>query len=140
MPGACARWQMRRGLGAHTLAVCDVAMKAGVVAIRVLVAFDNAYRAYREVIGAAIRVLRPQVEVTTTDLDDLEAEVARLDPQVVISSRDKPASLPPVVTWAKVPIEPGSQTSDVTLEMLLAVVDRVEKPSSPGSLRAKRGS
>ena len=134
---------MRGGLEAHTLAVSDVAMKAGVVAIRVLVAFDNAYRAYREVIGAAIRVLRPQVEVTTTDLDDLddlEAEVARLDPQVVISSRDKPASLPPVVTWAKVPIEPGSQTSDITLEMLLAVVDRVEKPSSPGSLRAKRGS
>jgi hypothetical protein len=45
-----------------------------------------------------------------------------------------------VVTWAKVPIAPGSQTSDITLEMLLAVVDRVEKPSSPGSLRAKRGS
>jgi hypothetical protein len=102
----------------------------------VLVAFEDQYRAYREVIGAAIQVLRPQVEVKTTDLDDLEAEVARLDPQVVISSRDKPASLPPVVTWAKVPIEPGSQTSDVTLEMLLAVVDRVEKPSSPGSLRA----
>ena len=131
---------MRRALEAHTLAVSDVAMKAGVVTIRVLVAFDNAYRAYREVIGAAIRVLRSQVEVTTTDLDDLEAEVARLDPQVVISSRDKPASLPPVVTWAKVPIEPGSQTSDITLEMLLAVVDRVEKPSAPGSLRAKRGS
>ena len=56
--------------------------------IRVLVAFEDQYRAYREVIGAAIRVLRPQVDVTTTGLDDLEAEVARLDPLVVMCSQD----------------------------------------------------
>ena len=105
-----------------------------------LVAFEDQYRAYREVIGAAIQVLRPQVEVTTTSLDDLEAEVARLDPQVVISSRDKPAILPPVVTWAKVPIELSPQSSEVTLETLLAVIDGVEKPSSPGALGAKQGS
>jgi len=98
---------MRRALEAHTLAVSDVAMKAGVVAIRVLVAFDSAYRAYREVIGAAIRVLRPQVEVATTDLDDLEAEVARLDPQVVISSRDKPASPPPWSPGLRSLLSPG---------------------------------
>jgi hypothetical protein len=108
--------------------------------IRVLVAFEDQYRAYREVIGAAIRVLRPQVDVTTTDLDDLEAEVARLDPQVVICSQDRPASLPPGVTWAKVPIQIGPHTSEVTLETLLAVIDGVEKPSSPGALRAKRRS
>jgi hypothetical protein len=104
----------------------------------VLVAFEDQYRAYREVIGAAIQVLRPQVEVTTTGLDDLEAEVERLDPQLVICSRDRPASLPPVVTWAKVPIELSPRSSDVTLETLLAVIDGVEKPSSSGALRAKR--
>jgi hypothetical protein len=102
----------------------------------VLVAFEDQYRVYREVIGAGIRVLRPQVEVTTTDLDDLEAEVARLDPQVVICSQDRQASLPRGVTWAKVPIELGPQTSEVTLETLLVVIDGVEEPSSPGALRA----
>jgi hypothetical protein len=106
----------------------------------VLVAFEDQYRAYREVIGTAIRVLRPQVDVTTTGLDDLGAEVARLDPQVVLCSRDRPASLPPRVTWAKVPIELGPQSSEVTLETLLAIIDGVEKPSSPGALRANRGS
>ena len=105
-----------------------------------LVAFEDQYRAYREVIGAAIQVLRPQVEATTTGLDDLEAEVARLDPQLVICSQDRPASLPPWVTWAKVPFELGPHTSEVTLETLLAVLDGVEKPSLPGALRAKRGS
>jgi hypothetical protein len=105
--------------------------------IRVLVAFEDQYRAYREVIGAAIQVLRPQVEVTTTGLDDLEADVARLDPQLVVCSQDSPASLPPVVTWARVPIELSPRSSDVTLETLLAVIDGVEKPSSPGALRAK---
>ena len=105
-----------------------------------LVAFEDQYRAYREVIGAAIQVLRPQVEATTTGLDDLEAEVARLDPQLVICSQDRPASLPPGVTWAKVPIEVSPQSSEVTLETLLAVLDGVEKPSLPGALRAKRRS
>ena len=106
-----------------------------------LVAFEDQYRTYREVIGAAIGVLRAQVEVTTTGLDVLEAEVARLDPQVVICSRDRPASLPPGITWAKVPIELGPQSSEVTLETLLAVIDGVdEKPSSLGTLRAKQGS
>jgi hypothetical protein len=108
--------------------------------IRVLVAFEDHYRAYREVIGAGIKVLRPQVEVTTTDLDDLEGEVVRLDPQVVICSQDRPANLPPEITWAKVPIELSPQSSEVTLETLLAVIDGVEKPSLPGALRAKRGS
>ena len=42
--------------------------------IRVLVAFEDLYRTYREVIAAAIQVLRPQVDVSTTGLDDLEAE------------------------------------------------------------------
>lgn len=106
--------------------------------IRVLVAFEDQYRAYRDVIGAGIQVLRDQVEVTTTDLDGLESEVARLDPQVVICSRDRPASLPQRVTWFKVPIEPSPHSSEVTLEMLLAVIDGAKKPSSPRALRAKR--
>ncbi len=63
--------------------------------MRVLVAFDEVYHIYREVIAAGIQLLRPQVEVATTGLDELEQEVARLDPQVVVCSRDRPASVPP---------------------------------------------
>jgi ribosomal protein S7 len=102
------------------------------------VAFEDQYRAYREVIAAAIQVLRPQLEVTTTGLDGLEAEVARRNPRVVISSQNRPASLRPGGTWVQVPLEVGPRTQ-VTLENLLEVIDGVDNPSSPGALKAKQG-
>jgi hypothetical protein len=103
------------------------------------VAFDDQYRTYREVIAAAIQVLRPQVEASTTDLDGLEAQVARLNPQVVISSQNRLPSLRPGGTWVHVPLEVGPRT-EVTMETLLEAIDRVDKPSSPGALKAKKRS
>jgi hypothetical protein len=93
--------------------------------IRVLVAFEDQYRSYREVIAAAIRVLRPQVEVSTTDLDGLEAQVARLNPRVVISSQEVPTGLRPGVTWFEVPLEVGPWTQP-TMETLLEAIDAAE--------------
>ena len=107
--------------------------------IRVLVAFEDLYRTYREVIAAAIRVLRPQVEVSTTDLDDMETQLARLDPRVVISSQNRSPSLRPGVTWVHVPLEVGP-TTQVTMETLLEAIDGVDNPSSPGALKAKKRS
>lgn len=105
-----------------------------------LVALDDRYRTYQAVISVAIRVLRPQVEVTTTGLEDLEGVLADLEPRVVICSRDKPANLPPRVTWVHVPLDVG-QTSQATLATLLEIIDRVEKPSSPRSqARREAGS
>jgi hypothetical protein len=101
------------------------------------VAFDDQYRTYREVIAAAIPVLRPQVEVSTTRLEGLEAQVARLNPQVVISSQNRLPSLRPGVTWVQVPLEVGPRT-EVTMETLLEAIDRVDYPSSPGALESKR--
>jgi hypothetical protein len=107
--------------------------------IRVLVAFDDQYKTYREVIAAAIQVLRPQVEVSTTGLDDLEAQVARLNPRVVISSQNRLASLRPRGTWVQVPLEVGPRTQ-VTLENLLEAIDGVDYPRSPGALESKQES
>jgi hypothetical protein len=104
-----------------------------------LVAFEDLYRTYRETIGAAIQVLRPHVEMTTTGLADLEAEVARLDPQVVICSQERPASLRPGITWVQVPLEVGPRTQ-VTLETLLEAIDAVENPRPPRRVATKRGS
>jgi hypothetical protein len=104
----------------------------------VLVAFEDLYRTYRETIAAAIQVLRPHVEVTISSLDDLEAELARLDTRVVISSQDRPASLRPGVTWVQVPLEVGPRTQ-VTLDTLLEAIDGVEKPRPPSKrLTTKR--
>jgi ribosomal protein S7 len=107
--------------------------------IRVLVAFEDQYNTYREVIAAAIQVLRPQVEVSTTDLDGLETQVARLYPRVVISSQKRSPSLRPGGTWVQVPLEVGPRTQ-VTMETLLEAIDGVEDPSSPGALKGKQRS
>ncbi len=106
--------------------------------IRILVALEDDYRAYREVIAAGIRVLRPQVEVATSALDALEEEIARLDPHVVVCSL--PATMGPGdrVAWVELSIDPtrptvicvGGRYSDVrnpVFEMLLRVVDEAER-------------
>jgi len=54
---------------------------------RVLVAIEDEYRAYREVIAAGLQALRSGTEVAAVGLDQLEAELACLDLEVVICSR-----------------------------------------------------
>jgi hypothetical protein len=110
---------------------CDVTTCRELVDIRILVAFEDVYRAYREVIAAGIQVLRPQLEVTSTNLEELGGEIARLDPQVVISSLDRPASLRDGVVWTKVSIDFAPQ-SEVTLEALLTLIDEHPESKSPG--------
>jgi hypothetical protein len=44
--------------------------------MRVLVAFEDGYRVYRDAIARSIRLHRPRVEVTVTDLVRLGDEVA----------------------------------------------------------------
>ncbi len=105
--------------------------------MRILVAFDEVYHIYREVIAASIQLLRPQVEVTTTSLDELEQEVARLDPQVVVCSRNRTASVPPSVAWIVIPFDSIPGTPEATLETLLTVIDRVQETGQPWQLRAK---
>jgi hypothetical protein len=95
------------------------------------VAFEDVYRAYREVIAAGIQVLRPQLEVTSTNLEELEGEIARLDPKVVISSLDRPANVRDGVVWSKVSIDSAPQ-SEVTLEALLTLIYEHPESTPPG--------
>ncbi len=59
--------------------------------MRVLAACEPRY--YREVIGEAIRGLRPAVEVVIVDPEELADGVSHLDPDLVISVH--PASIDP---------------------------------------------
>lgn len=106
--------------------------------IRILVALEDNYRAYRELIAAGIRVLRPNAEVATSALDALEEEIARLDPHVVVCSL--PATMGPGdrVAWVELSIDPiqptiicvGGRYSDVrnpVFEVLLGVIDEAER-------------
>ena len=77
-PRKCAIWPFRGGLASlYWWSEMRRFGRRGSV-IRVLVAFEDQYRAYREAISAVIGVLRPQVEVTNTGLEDLEGVLADL--------------------------------------------------------------
>ena len=106
--------------------------------MRVLAACAPRY--YREVVGEALRGLRPAVEVVIVDPEELEDGVSRLDPDLVISVR--PASLDPGgrSAWVQfVPYEKPAATisiggqrqelDELTVEDLLWVVDQAEELS-----------
>ena len=104
-----------------------------------LIAIEDEYRAYREVIAAGIGALRPGVEVASVGLEGLEGALARLDPRVVICSGPEPAGAGREA-WVELPLEPirpmkvrrgggQSESSDSTLEGLLAVLDEAEQLS-----------
>jgi len=112
------------------------------------VAFEDDYRAYREVIAAGITVLRPNTEVATTRPQELAHEMARFDPKVVVCTQpqeqpQEATSPPPApVAWIKVPTDPTQPTevllaerrwtsSGLTLDALLEVIDEVEGTKPP---------
>ncbi len=107
--------------------------------MRVVAACEPRY--YREVVGEALRGLRPAVEVVILDPDELEDKVSHLDPDLVISSAH-PASLDPGgrSAWVEfVPYEKPAATislggrrqelEELMLEDLLLMVDQAEELS-----------
>ena len=106
--------------------------------MRVLVAFEDDYRAYREVIAAGIRVLRPRAEVRTVNADALQEEVKRFKPQVVICDRREVADPNDVPAWIELSLDPVRpsrirvggrrwESTNPTLDVLLGVFDKVEE-------------
>ena len=89
-------------------------------------------------IAAGIQLLRPEIEVTSTNLNELERELARLDPRVVICSQGEPASKYPELTWVELPIETDPQSEVLTLKSLLAVIDESQETSRLGELARTR--
>jgi hypothetical protein len=106
--------------------------------MRILVAFEDEYRAYRDVIATVIQVLRPRARVETAGLDALGEETERFDPQLVICSRPSAVDPGGRPAWVELPLHPTrparvcvgghySESSNPTLEVLLRVVDEVEE-------------
>jgi len=110
--------------------------------IRILVAIEEDYRSYREVIASCIRLLRPHVEVSTTVPNRLERKAAILDPHLIISSRPKTAIPSPPIVWIRVPTEAPTRPTEIWLGegpggevapeadvvgLLAQVIDRIEE-------------
>ena len=95
----------------------------------------NEPRTYRDVMAAAFRSLRPHLEVTAVEPDELDAHLARHAPQVVVYSRASEAVQAGTFAWvllypdganrATISIA-GRRTSvaDIQFEDLLGVLDQ----------------
>ena len=81
--------------------------------MRVLVAFEDVRFAYSRAIARAIRQLRPGLEVRSVVLDELERELVRFDPHVVICSR--PNGTHPSMrrgAWVHIPTDDGLEDGE----------------------------
>ncbi len=104
----------------------------------ILVAFEDDYRAYRDMIAAAIWMLRPHVEVETAGLERLGEYIERFDPQLVISTHPNSVDPGGRLAWVELSLHPTrptkvcvggrySEQTNLTLDALLAVIDEVEE-------------
>ena len=107
--------------------------------IRVLLAFEDDYRTYREVFAAGIQILRPHLELDTSSLEALGERIERFDPHLVICSQPntvdpggRPAWVENSVNHVRMPSKicvggHSLKRADLSFEMLLEIIDRVEK-------------
>ena len=102
--------------------------------MRILVSFEDNYRAYGGVIAAGIRILRPHAEVGTADPDALEEETARFEPEVVICCRPSATDSNDGPAWIELsldPLRPSNirvgdrrwESTNLTLEESLGIID-----------------
>jgi hypothetical protein len=108
------------------------------VATRILVALEDEFRAYREMIAAAVRVLRSHARVQSAGLEALSEEIEHLDPHLVVCSRPNTVDPASRSAWVELSIDPTrparvcvggrySERTNPTLEVLLGIVDVVEE-------------
>jgi hypothetical protein len=107
--------------------------------MRLLVTGEDEYRLHREVLGGAIRALRPRLEVTVCGFGEFEGELGRLEPQAVICGRFSPAEPGDgALAWVAFCLDPYRPTKvrvggsrwdirNASLEHLLSVIDKAER-------------
>lgn len=104
---------------------------------RIVVA--NEPRSYREAMAVACRAVRPEVEVILAEPADLDAAIARLDPQLVLCSRLTEGLRAGSRAW--VVLYPGGEaraminvagqcvtTGDIGFAALTALIDQTTRP------------
>ncbi len=75
--------------------------------MRVLVAFEDEYRAYADALVSFIRARRPHLDVATVGLEALQAQVGRFDPHLVICSLPKPdTGENSRLSWVELSVDP----------------------------------
>ena len=118
--------------------------------VRVLVAFEDLRRVYRDAFVKAIRDLRPALTVRSASLNELERALKRFDPDVVVCSRPNGYHLAGHGAWVHIPTDDRTgdderlaeicldgerwRTDGPPLSELLAVIDETQERMREGSL------
>jgi hypothetical protein len=118
--------------------------------MRVLVAFEDVRRLYRDVFARALRELRPAHTVRSASLVEIERVLGRFDPHVVVCSQPNGTHPPGSGAWVHIPtddgLEDGERLAEICLEgdrwrtegpplsELLAVIDETCERLRQGSL------
>ena len=108
--------------------------------IRILVAFEEDYRAYRDALSAAVKILRPDVEVMTVEPGKVAGAARRFAPDIVIGNGFEEADLEGVAAWVELPVNPTRSTRvnidgdysemvNPTLDELLVAIEEVAQLS-----------
>jgi hypothetical protein len=75
--------------------------KGLILPLNVNVLFSNKPLAYREAMATAVQTLRPAVGVTVSDPNELDADISRLRPQLVVCSDLTDAVRADVSSWVR---------------------------------------
>ena len=113
--------------------------------IKILVAIEDEFRAYRQTLAAAIRILRPDAEVVTVETHEMRGVVERSGPDIVICSLPKDGDTNCVRAWVELSLDPTQPTKvrvdgeysemiNPTLDALLVIIDEVEQLIRTGDL------
>ena len=116
--------------------------------MRLLIAYEDSHNLYSEAMERAIGVSRPHLEIEVARTSELETEMERFDPHMVLCEQPNPAHPGGRGAWVKHSYEP-SEPSEVclggrrwelenpTLEELIAIIDETEELVRTG--RAPKG-
>jgi len=106
---------------------------------RVLVAFEDDYRAYSDALAKTVKAARPRLNIATIGLAALQTELARFDPHLVICSSSNPAAKQDGrLSWVELSVDPHQpsrfcvdgrrwESLNPSLEELLGVVEETEQ-------------
>jgi len=116
--------------------------------MRVLIIYEDSHRSYGEALVRAIRASRPDLEVALAHRRELEAELERFDPHLVVCNRPNTIDPGDRAAWVLLsddPEEPSEvcingqhrRLENPGLEEMLAIIDETE--GLVGSGHALRG-
>jgi hypothetical protein len=105
--------------------------------MRALIVYEDSHRSYGEAMVGAVRASRPGLEVALAHLRELQAELERFDPHLVVSSRPNTFEVGGRAAWVLLsddPDEPSEVCIDGRhrrlenpgLEEMLEIIDETE--------------